>query len=491
MMTALFMFGSTNVNAESKPYWEKYFEENWSEGLGAGMGCGGSTSGLREWKDIDRTFFLIFGGCGDAPDPFTYYPIYYTDNVIFNDVEEVTVKSSDESIMTGEVKPYDFSKEKKALNDFIEYYDKLTFEEFKQELIDYGYEEQAKLYTKKPTWYEYNGWESEPTWWAFYGFRSEPTKAVEVITHAKDLGNATLTVSAKDKEDIHINWKMEIEYAEPDGIIQVLNNLERYKDIIYGGTDSLAEKEYAFRVDYDENDDLSELINTLKGKDVKLLFSNYSSVGETSYILDGNEIKNTVDKGFTYSNEISMETSINKDAIDSLVELKDAIYIDFAYHGTLPTTYKLNVDINQYIYNLFYDQLNCPNYDWEKTEEENAEYFRCSNGASEKANEYLKTTKFDLLYYNPETEKMEVVKQGLLANEEGIVALEFDHFSSYVLVDSAKYNITNNPIKKPNNDAPNNAQTSSMNIILYASILLISLIGIGYLLIKKSKKKIA
>ena len=79
---------------------------------------------------------------------------------------------------------------------------------------------------------------------------------------------------------------------------------------------------------------------------------------------------------------------------------------------------------------------------------------------------------------------MEVVTKGLKA-KDGFVVLEFDHFSSYVLVANGNYTITNKP------KAPNNAQTSSMNVYLYIGVALVSLVGISYLLIKKSKKKIA
>lgn len=482
MMTAFFMFGSTNVNAESNSYWKEYFEKNYGNGLSQ---YGGFVS---SWEDINMSFSLVnVGGMGDMPDPLLFYPEYYTNNIIFNDVENVTVKSSDETIMTGETKAYDFSKEKESFNNYVKWYNELTLDEFKQQLIDYGHDDWAENLTEKPIWWMYNGYESEPAWWTMYGFMSEPTNAVEVVTRAKDLGNATLTVSAKDKKDIKINWTMEIvDNIEPEGVVQILNNLDRYKDIMPGTkannwiwTFAGAEQDYDFSVN-GSSEDLSNLINTLKGKDITVLFYDYSEVGETSYILNGKDITNTVSEGFTYDSKISMETSINKDKIDSLADLKDAIYIDFTYHGTLPTIYKLNVNIEEYIVDSFVEQLGCEQYSWD-TDPEN--YTKCWSDVWDKAHEYFENTTFDLLYYNPETEKMEVVKQGLKADEKGVVVLEFDHFSSYVLVASGSYTITNK--------APNNLQTSSMNVYLYIGVALVSLAGIGYLLIKKSKKKIA
>lgn len=478
-MLAVFLFGSTSANAQEKTYWEEYFEENYSNGLSQ---YGGFVS---LWEDINMSFSLVnVDGMGDMSDPLLFYPEYYTNNIIFNDVENVTIKSSDETIMTGEVKSYDFSKEKESFNNYVKWYNELTLDEFKQYLIDYGYEDWAESFKEKPIWWMYNGWESEPTWWAMYGFESEPTNAVEVITHAKDLGNATLTVSAKDKEDIKINSAMEIvDGIEPEGVVQILNNLDRYKDIMPGTKADnwiwvFAGKaqEYDFSVP-SSSEDLSNLINTLKGKDITVLFYNYSGIGDTSYVLNGKDITNTVSEGFTYDSNISMETSINKDKIDSLVELKDAIYIDFTYHGILPAPYKLNVNVENYIVDSFFEQLGCEQYDWASES-----YNTCWNNAWDKSYEYFDNTTFDLLYYNPETEKMEVVKQDLKA-KNGVITLEFDHFSSYVLVASSNYTITNK--------ASNNAQTSSMNIALYGGIALISLVGIAYLLIKKNKKKIA
>lgn len=148
MMTAFFMFGSTNVNAESSSYWKEYFEKNYSEGLSQ---YGGFVS---TWQDIDMNFSLVnVGGMGDMPDPLIFIPEYYTHNIIFNDVENVTVKSSDETIMTGEVKTYDFSKEKEAFNNYVKWYNELTLDEFKQYLIDYGHEEWTKNLTEKPIWW--------------------------------------------------------------------------------------------------------------------------------------------------------------------------------------------------------------------------------------------------------------------------------------------------------------------------------------------------
>ncbi len=447
-----FMFINTSsvVNAESKPYWERYFDEKYPNGLHStdNHDCEGCSGGNSQWKDIERTFRLEeVGGSGNST-PYLE-AIYFTENTIFNNVEEVSVKSSDESIMTAEVKPYDFSKEKENFNKYVEEYNKRSLEEFNKWI--------GGDYSSKPTWWEFHNLEKEETWWEFYGFDTEPVNAVQVITHAKDLGNVTLTVSAKNKSDIHINWKMRIvDYLKQEGALQILNNLERYKDVIPGSTgDFLSNGEdYTFSVKLDKNEDISALINSLKGKDIKVLIN--------GYVLNGKDITSNVNKGFTYDYSISMDTSINKDKINSLVELKDAIYVDFVYHGVLPTPYNLSIDVGYYMRSQY-------------------------NKNEEEVKQYLKDKKFTLLYYNQDTNRMEVVKENLVVNENGKLNITFDHFSSYVLVPSDDYKMVNTS----NNVTSNNAQTSSMDIVLYSVLAVSSLVGIVYIIVSKKRRKIA
>ena len=70
---------------------------------------------------------------------------------------------------------------------------------------------------------------------------------------------------------------------------------------------------------------------------------------------------------------------------------------------------------------------------------------------------------------------MEVVAENLKATD-GNVKLTFTHFSTYVLVPSDGYHKKNN-----------NAQTGTLNVVLYSGLAVVSLLGIGYLI--KNKKK--
>lgn len=535
LLSVLALFGMVfmmnQVHAEEKPYWQTYFENLNGGDLPAVTLCTGTQGGVHEWTDLNLRYLLVYGGCGSVPDPYKFSASYYTASPVFVNVENVTVKSSDESIMTGEARAYDFSKEKAAFNQYIEYYNKATLEEIKQ----YSYDENIEELTEKSTWWKYNGYDHEITWWEAYGFDAEPTNAVEVVTHAKDVGNATLTVSAKDKEDIQINWTMSIvEDIDIDGITQLIKNLDRYKDNMPGGTTSeydpitnkYVEHSYTFSTDMNEDDDLSELINALKGKDITVYFKGYSSIGKTSYYLNGKDITSTVSEGFTYDNTISAEKSVVQDKLDGILDTKDAvsIYIDFTYHGNLPAPYTLSVDMWDYIYYPFYQQYyeesQCAQYEYKENatpdeyekwqnSEEGKKWSACDSDAREKAHQsttsYFQNAEFTLLYYNPETDEMEVVTENLVVNENGKLELTFDHFSSYVLVDSEHYSIQKRPVvtkpevnenqnnaqatTKPEVDkAPNNAQTSSINIILYSILALISLLGITYLTLSKKKE---
>ena len=94
--------------------------------------------------------------------------------------------------------------------------------------------------------------------------------------------------------------------------------------------------------------------------------------------------------------------------------------------------------------------------------------------------------------------KMEIIKNDYKPNEDGKITLSFDHFSTYVLVKNNEYTTKKREIVKNESEvkpvannkadkAPNNAQTSSMNVVFYLSMALVSLVGIIYIIIKKRK----
>ncbi len=491
VLAVMLFSGKLITNAESS-YWNNYFNEK--NPISTTGQCGYGGGGLTNWESHSNNYTIKIGGCGSSSDPFTFWSTWYTNNELYFDVTDVTAKSSNDSIVSVEVKPYDFSKEQEEFEKYVDWYKSLSLDEFNKLYLEYynSDENPVKPLEEKPEWWKYNNeldeynddYETEPTtWWEAYHLKEKPSNAVEILTNAHDLGNATITLSASSKDPINIDWTISVRDFDPSpltgkfdnkaqGLIEILNNLDKYKEIVPIRGDSDYDN-YNFSYYVEENEDLSGVINALKGKDITLYFNGYSEVGEESYYLNGLDIKNTVGKGFTYDHKISMETSVNKEKIDELVDLKDAIYIDFTYHGALPTNYNLNVNIKEYLANQFFDKLECDKY-----ELYSSEMYACTDNANKELKEYLKNTEFTLLYFNPETNKMEVVKDKLKADEFGNVVLEFEHFSSYVLA-------ANYQLKEPVLSSINNAQTSSVDVVFYGILAIISLGGIIYIGLKK------
>lgn len=135
--------------------------------------------------------------------------------------------------------------------------------------------------------------------------------------------------------------------------------------------------------------------------------------------------------------KITIGSSKNDKLIASLLPTtKDTpLHLDFAHHGELPkgTGVIINVDG---IYN--------------------------------------ENDKLSLYYFNEETKKLEEVDTEILF-EDGIVGFELEHCSEYVLVKE--------------NAAPNNAQTSSMNVLLYGGIAAICVGGVVFLSLGFKKKE--
>ncbi len=472
IMAGIFLIGNKNVYAAS-PYWENYFKDfNGFGGL-----CNSHLYGIEEWKNYSKKM-VVGSACGATKDEYHFYKTYYSQGGIFTDVSNVQVTNNNADILTAEVKPYDFSREKKNYEDYITNYEKFTLEEINST------KSENDQYEQKPTWWEYNGFSTEPTtWWEAYGLDSEPTNAVEVVSKIKDLGKASITLNADGKSGITIDSTIQVmSFSKYDarfgndkaqGLVEILNNLGKYGDII--GTYGSGDKTYNLEYEMEEKEDLSTIINALKGKDITVKFVQ-NDVISTTYYLNGKDIKSTVNKGFTYYHNISMDTSINKDKINSLVDLKDALYIDFAYHGNLPAPYTMTVNIKNYI-DSQYAKKNREQYCSGKDDYSQECNDKINDLTNEQVSKYFENKKFTLLYYNPETNKMEVVNDGLTANANGELELIFDHFSSYVIVGSDDYKITTNP------------QTSSINVIIYVLMAVTSIAGIGCLTISMKKRR--
>ncbi len=486
-VVSVFLFGSTTVNAEES-YWKSYFNELGSipaANFDCGLNCG--VGGSHKWVDHSYKFAIsdrAGGGLGAIPDELAFSPAWYTENELYFDMSSsnVTSTSDNSKVLEAKVTDYTFSKEEEKFNKYVSWFEGLSLEEFNE--LKGG--EPVKV---KPTWWEYtnksrieeNKYKSEPqNWWEAYGYQEKPT-AIEVSYQVHDFGKAKITLNSTSKGKIEVDWIIGVRDFIPfpvvvqkqlknksQGLVEVLNNLSKYKGYY---PERNEQQKYNFSYEIEKNEDLSAIINTLKGKDITVKFYSNSNGIYGEYYLNGNDIKTTVGKGFTYDYNISMTDSVNKDKIESLVDLENALFIDFAYHGSLPAKFNLSVNIDSFLRSKFVEQGIC------KSGEAYSDF--CNN----KVTEFLDGNNFTLLYYNPDTNKMEVIKENLKPNDQGVFDLEFDHFSSYVLVRSDNYKA----VSMSNNQESNNAQTSSINILLYSILSICSLGGIIYILIKKKK----
>lgn len=133
--------------------------------------------------------------------------------------------------------------------------------------------------------------------------------------------------------------------------------------------------------------------------------------------------------------EVNVGSSSKEAAIRKLIpNTKDTpLYVEFTHHGALPknTTVKVNTQ-----------------------------------------GKYKDGESLTLYYFNEETKELEEIAKGLVVSN-GYVDLALEHCSNYVLV--------------KDNKALNNAQTSSLNVLLYIGMAIASVAGIVYIIIKKKE----
>lgn len=139
-----------------------------------------------------------------------------------------------------------------------------------------------------------------------------------------------------------------------------------------------------------------------------------------------------IDIRVALNDEIKLQT---REKIEKLLNDKDKrILIDFYHTGKLPKGTKIGIYAND-------------TFDEDET--------------------------LTLYYYNPKTNKLEVIAKNLKVDDEGVVEFMLDHCSSYVLLPSK------NSAKRVQLLATRyNPQTGTMNVVLYAGIALASLAGI-------------
>ncbi len=449
-------------------YFENYLEELGTVDYYTGTFY---RQGYSDWETVKAlsTRAINLGQIiNSSKSKYKFDKLFKTKALLFNDIEGIEATTSNEKVMTVNVKKYDFAAEKKYFEEYPKLYESYTLEEINSEL--------ANKYSAKPTWWAYNGYTSEPkTWYEAYGLTEEPTNVVEVSTIGHDLGVAEIKITATDKDPITINWMIyqDIFYDNnKEALLEFLANSDRYKNVIKGNQDYVTKNIYDIMYQVEEKSDVSDIVNALKGKDITINFDYYTDSGYTSsYFLNGKDVLQDAKEGLTYYYEATLYKSENKDAIDKLLGLDNLIYIDFAYHGELPAKYKTGIEVQSYAINSLAKKYGCS--------EEDAE---CYQKVYDNVDSYLENQEFTLLYYNKEKNQMEVIKKGLKANmETGLVYIELDHFSSYVLSLSNDYDaLTKEEVGEEN------PQTGD-NILSYVTLFTISAFALGFMYIKFMK----
>lgn len=148
-------------------------------------------------------------------------------------------------------------------------------------------------------------------------------------------------------------------------------------------------KQIEVEIKNDENKISSEILQILKGKNIKLTISKYEN-NNLRYVweLNGKNIKN----GFDFDTLVKFETD-NKSKIDQLTNYVQSIYLNYAYSGSLPKNTKFKVYV----------------------------------GDKYKDNDLL-----NLYYYDQKNNEMIIKQEGLLV-QNGFVQYEIEHCSQYIL----------------------------------------------------------
>ena len=416
-----------------------------------------SASVRKEWD-------LAYSQSCETPS-YTFDSSTKSFNMVFADMEDLKVTSSNEDVITFEIKDYDPSAEEKYFEEYPKLYESYTLEQ-----INSGY----KKYTEKPTWWEYSGFTTEPkTWWEAYGLKSEPTSLKEVIIVPHSFGKTTATFSLGDKklgtEEMVIRQYL-FDKDSKQRLAEYINSLDdkNYTDLLFDINDYTTEEKYQLEYEISDDEDISDIIKAMKGKDISVNFKGYTNDGyDINYVINGKDITGEIKEGLNYYADISLEESEYKKEIDGLLGDKNLIYIDFAYHGELPSKYETSIPVRNYVNNLLgYDCIN----DYEKCSTEDYE---------KKVKDFYESETFTLLYYNPETKQMEKILDNLKVTENGYVNISLDHFSSYVLIRTSDY-------EPAAIDELTNPATKD-NILTIVATLIISMVALG-LFIRKYQK---
>ena len=162
-----------------------------------------------------------------------------------------------------------------------------------------------------------------------------------------------------------------------------------------------------------------------------------------AWTFDGSKMESG---NFNIDLSLNIGSSANKEAIESLLTNKaESLVLNFAHHGDLPDGTIVTVNV---------------------------------------ADKYANGDKLKLYYYD-ETAKELKEEVTDIEVKDGYVQFNLQHCSDYVLekiTQTTTTETTNNKI------VSNNAQTSSMNVVLFGALSFVSLVGIAYLVFRKKKE---
>ena len=155
---------------------------------------------------------------------------------------------------------------------------------------------------------------------------------------------------------------------------------------------------YIYLDGIDEKD--YNIVKTIKEKDVEIDFIEKDTGIKYSWIFDKEKINGSIKLNF----DIDLDNS-TEPVIENVTTGIEKMYVDFAYHGNLPTNARIKLDVS---------------------------------------NKFDNESKLYLYYYNDETKKIEFVNEDIKVNN-GYVEFEIDHCSKYILTNAIVNNGEDTP----------------------------------------------
>ena len=142
------------------------------------------------------------------------------------------------------------------------------------------------------------------------------------------------------------------------------------------------------------------IIKTIKEEDVEIELEEKDTGIKYSWSFNKEEIKNSLKLNFDIDFDKATEP-----IVESITNGIDKMYIDFSYHGVLPTKAKIKVDVSK----------------------------RFTNGSS-----------LYLYYYDEDNNKVEFIEKDISVND-GYAEFEIDHCSKYFLTNAIVNDVKETP----------------------------------------------